>query len=260
VKDKHRVVAVRGDVRDHSVRALPQGQVLAVAEVVLDVDKAFSRIGVREHQANTAYFGHTLSKQLDLSEGAVVRDCLVRAVARRDLVLNSGVRANQIREITLTAAPANTEGSNVAAMVLAAVRSGRVRSSILANDCGQLLLVRQGQRSFRVLEQDGRCSADFSDESSMLAANIDMLVDNSSTPSCSDVGMNRPLSEWGPRLEVGQVDLIIAVDEVPACENADDHIIQTPLRHSAVEYGNGEVGSEITFAVSELSVTSHCHV
>jgi hypothetical protein len=94
----------------------------------------------------------------------------------------------------------------------------------------------------------------------MLSADIDMLVDNASTPTCSDMGMNRSLSERGPRLEIGQVDLIIAVDEVPAGKNADDHIIQTPLRHSAVEYGNGEVGSEITFAISELSVTSHCHV
>jgi hypothetical protein len=126
VKHKHRVVAARGYVRDHSVRALPQGQVLAVAEVVLDVDEAFSGIGVREHQANTTHFGHTLGKQLDLGEGAVVGDRLVGAVARRDLVLNSRIRTYQIREVTLTAAPANTEGSDVAAMVLAAIRSGRV--------------------------------------------------------------------------------------------------------------------------------------
>ena len=54
--------------------------------------------------------------------------------------------------------------------------------------------------------------------------------------------------------------LIIAVDEVPACKNADDHVIETPLRHSPVEYGNGEVWSEITLAISELSVARHCHV
>ena len=155
MKHKHRVVAVRGNVRDHGICALPQGQVLTVAEVVLDVDEALSRICVREHQANTTYFGHTLGKQFDLSESAVVGDRLVGAVARRDLVLDSRIRADQIREVTLTAAPANTKSSNVAAMVPAAVGSGRVRSGILANDCGQLLLVRQGQRSFRVLKQDG---------------------------------------------------------------------------------------------------------
>jgi hypothetical protein len=260
VEHKNRIVAVRGDVRNHGVCALPQGQVLTVAEVVLDVDEALSRICVREHQANTAYFSHTLGKQFDLSESAVVGDRLVRAIARCDFVLNSCVRADQIREVTLTAAPANTKSSNVAAMVPAAVRSGRVRSGIFANNRGQLFLICQGQRSFRVLEQDGRCSADFSDELSMLAANIDMLVDNASAPSLSDVSMDGSFGEWSPGLEVGQVNLIIAVDEVPACKNADDHVIQTPLRHSTVEYGNGEVGSEITLAISELSVARHCHV
>ena len=42
MKYKNCVVTVRGHVRDHGVCALPQGQVLTVAEVVLDVDEALS--------------------------------------------------------------------------------------------------------------------------------------------------------------------------------------------------------------------------
>ena len=94
----------------------------------------------------------------------------------------------------------------------------------------------------------------------MLPADIDMFVNNASTPSLSDVSVDGSFGERSPGLEVRQVNLIIAVDEVPACKNADDHIIQTPLRHSTVEYGNGEVGSEITLTISELSVARHRHV
>jgi hypothetical protein len=94
----------------------------------------------------------------------------------------------------------------------------------------------------------------------MLAANIDVLVNNAGTPSRSDMGVDGSFSERSPRLEVGRFDLIIAVDEVPACKNTDDHVIQTPLRHSTIQYGNGEIGPEITLTVSELSVARHCHV
>ena len=46
----------------------------------------------------------------------------------------------------------------------------------------------------------------------MLAANIDMLVDNASAPSLSDVSVDGSFGEWSPGLEVGQVNLVIAVE------------------------------------------------
>jgi hypothetical protein len=126
MEDKHSVVAACRDICDHSIRALPKSQVLAVAKVVLDIDEAFAGISVREHQTNTTDLSHALSQHVNLREGTVVGDRLVGAVARRDFVLDSRIGADEVREVGLTTAPANTKSADIAAVVSASVGSKRV--------------------------------------------------------------------------------------------------------------------------------------
>ena len=126
VENQNSVVAACRHVCNHSVSALPQGQVLAVTKVVLDVDEALAGISVREHQTNTTDFSHTLGEHINLCEGTVVSDRLVGAVARGDFMLKSSIRADEVGEVGLTTAPTNTKGTDIAAVVPASVRSKRV--------------------------------------------------------------------------------------------------------------------------------------
>jgi len=74
------------------------------------------------------------------------------------------------------------------------------------------------------------------------------------------VGVYGAICVGCPRLKVGQVNLIVAVNKVPACENADNHVVQAPLRHCAIKHGDCKVGAEVAVTISESDVTSHGHV
>jgi hypothetical protein len=202
VEDEHCVIAARGDVRDHGICALPQCQVLAVTEVVFDIDKAFSGISICEHQADTSNFGHTLGQSVDLREGSVVGDRLVGTVSRRDFVLDGSIGADEVREVSLSTTPTNTEGADITAMVSAAIWSERIWASVFANDSGQLLFVCEWQGALSVLKQDCRSSTDVTDKLSMLLTDINMLVDDTGTPGWSDVCVNSAVCVGSPWLEV----------------------------------------------------------
>lgn len=126
VQNKHSVVAAGGDIGDHRIRALPEGQVLTIAEVVLDVDEALSRVSIGEDETHTGDLGHTLGQEIDLGKSTVVGDRLIRAVARSNLVLNGGIGTDQVWEVGLATAPTNAESANIAAMVSASIGSKRV--------------------------------------------------------------------------------------------------------------------------------------
>ena len=126
VKNKDSVVAACRDVCDHGIGALPEGQILAVTKVVLDIDKALAGISVCEHQTNTTDLSHTLGEHIDLFEGAVVSDGLIGAIARGDFVLKGSIGADEVGKVGLTTAPTNTKSADITAVVPASVRSERV--------------------------------------------------------------------------------------------------------------------------------------
>lgn len=259
VNDDHGVVALAGDVLDQSVAVVPDREVVAIAQVPIDTDISFSCIGVDEDEGHASDVRNATSKSGDLGVCVVVNDRLDGAAVAPDLSLDGFQRSDQVWELSSTRSPAHGQSAVVTSTIGASVRSVLVLASIGSKDSGELLLASQRQRT-GVLEQDCALDSCLADVACMLATDVDVLIDQSVVLLGVEVLESKGV--LGPRGEVWCIlDLVlVTANVVPRGDNADSHVVDTPLWDGAVEDSDGQVGTPVRGHGVEGHITGHGHV
>ena len=163
---------------------------------------------------------------------------------------------DEVGEFRGSRAPAHSQGALVTAAVGATVRAETVRTRILADDGQELgLLERKGAV---VLEEDGGFGGRVPDEPAVLLLHVDVEVDL--LPALLRPEVAVPEGVLGPRIHVDTGLVYSKPDLEVRGHNSHGHVVDTVLRHCAIENSDRQVGAPKAISRVEEGVTRHGHV
>lgn len=254
VENNDNVGVDRGNSLDEVIAVLPESQVLAVTSVAVDVDVAFTTVGVGKDDGSAVGLANEVLGSLGL---VVAEDALVASAILDSLVLDSGVGGDEVGEVGSTRTPLHGESAVVAAAVVAAVGALGVGTSILTNDSDELGLV-EGQDAV-VLEDDGSLGSRLADVVGVVAANVnskvDLLIVFIDAGNAEAVRVARPGREASLNLVLnGLADLEVS------SHDTHGHIVNTVLGNGAIDDSNSQVGTPVAETGVEDGVTRHGHI
>lgn len=254
VNDNNSVGAERGDILDQVFTVLPNGHVVAVSFVAVNGNVAFATSGIDKDDTGNVGLA---DEGLSFSPLVVAQNALITCAVFDSLILQSSIGGDKVREVGSTGAPNHGKSTVVTASVRAAIRTTRIRASIVTNDCNKLRLV-EGQDTI-VLEDNGTLCSRFADVVGMVVAHVNLKVDLLHVLLCRSLAIGKAVT--APREEIGlHLGLESVADIEPRSHDAHGHVINSVSGNSAVEDRNGEIAAPETTAGIELGITGHRHV
>ena len=251
VGDNDGVVAGSSDAGDNLVTVPVDVERLAVGSLLGPC--------LQEHKADLRLLGDPERSDVGVGKKSVVQPVLDESAILRGLVLNGNKRGDKVSGTTGTRSTASNEGAE---LVVLLVDEALGRLTCIVTEDSDRLGCLEGKNVVLVLEEDSSGSAVLADVLTVVLADVPGGGTGKVPVALPSVDRREGVQPSSGRVNGREVDVL--TEPVVWSHLADDHVVDSGFRDSAVVHHRGDVAAEVRTDTVGGSVvtetTGHVHV